>query len=63
MNNYQHYYLSSQIFTGAVTTNDKHIIIATPPIVNKFKDQPLNNLIDWIKGKDPQLKFQRMYHD
>lgn len=31
------------------------IIIETPPIVKKFKGQPLTNLINWLKKIDRKV--------
>lgn len=48
------YYLSNPRMTCAVeTASSKHffngIILTTPPILSKFKGQPLSNLLRWMR--------------
>lgn len=42
------WWLSTAVMTVAVATRDGRITVA-PPIVSKFKGQPLSNLIAWLR--------------
>lgn len=45
----QFWWLSSHKMTFSVGVNDSNIIVDPAPIIKKFKGQPLNNLIGWMK--------------
>ena len=49
------YYLSSEKMTVCVTVEDG-VIVKTPPIVRKFKGQPIDNLINWMR-KQKNFKY------
>lgn len=51
MNKSRSLWISCDGFTCIVDVDGKDIIIAAAPIVGKFKGQPLNNLLKWIKKK------------
>ena len=49
------YWISCKQFTVGVGTDDKGIIRTCPPIVAKFRGQPINNLTGWVKRIDPKV--------
>jgi len=53
------YWVSSKKMTISVDVDAEDIIIDTPPIVQKFKGQPLDNLIRWMK-KQGGFRIKRM---
>lgn len=42
------YWMSTHKMTVGVTTNAEGVIVATPPIVAKFKWQHIDNLRAWL---------------
>ena len=42
------YWMSTRKMTICVDTNAEGVIVATPPIVRKFKGQHVNNLRAWL---------------
>jgi hypothetical protein len=51
------YWLSSQKMTVTVEVDANGRITKTPPIVARFKGQPIANLIRWM-GKQPSFFVQ-----
>ena len=53
------YWVSSKKMTVSVDIDSERIITATPPILQVFKGQPLDNLIKWMK-KQGGFRIKRM---
>lgn len=46
------YWLSNEYITVGVKI-EEGIIVDIPPVVKKFKGQPLTNLVRWMRNMDP----------
>ena len=53
------YWISSQRITIGVEVNSQGIIVQTAPIANKFREQPLKDLVRWM-NKQGGLKIERL---
>jgi len=56
------YWVSSKKFTGQVDSVDG-LIVDAPPVWRKFKGQPLNNLLAWLRRIDGALILERIDAD
>ncbi len=55
------WYVSNSKMTGWVRTNEKKMIIETPPVWRKFIGQPFGNLKEWLRNMDPNgFRIKRM---
>lgn len=54
------WWLSTAKWTCAVSTRG-HMIADTPPLLRKFKGQPISNLMRWARSRwDDSLRVVRM---